>query len=63
MGRRLVSMRSIDDEVSSHALIGGGAKVRVIAAGDSWAVRDVKSALKEAFKRICERPATPVEQK
>jgi hypothetical protein len=36
----------IDDEVSSHALVGGGAKVRVIPAGESWPVREVKSILK-----------------
>ena len=28
-------------------LVGGGAKVRVIAQGESWPVREVKSALKE----------------
>jgi hypothetical protein len=37
----------IDDEVSSHALIGGGGKVRVIPAGESWPVREVKSMLKD----------------
>jgi hypothetical protein len=37
----------VEAEVSSHALVGGGAKVRVIAAGESWPVREVKSALKE----------------
>jgi hypothetical protein len=37
----------IDDEVSSHALEGGGAKVRVIPAGESWPVRQVKSILKD----------------
>ena len=36
-----------DDEVSSHALIGGGGKVRVIPAGESWPVREVKSILKD----------------
>jgi hypothetical protein len=36
----------IDDELSSHALIGEGGKVRVISAGESWAVREVKSVLK-----------------
>ena len=35
-----------DDEVASHALVGGGAKVRVIPAGESWPVREVKDALK-----------------
>jgi hypothetical protein len=37
----------IDDDVSSHALEGGGAKVRVIPAGESWPVRQVKSILKD----------------
>jgi hypothetical protein len=37
----------IEAEVSSHALVGGGAKVRVIAAGENWPLREVKSALKE----------------
>ncbi|XIA64356.1 hypothetical protein ACFIOY_36695 [Bradyrhizobium sp. TZ2] len=37
---------AVDDDVSSHALVGGGVKVRVIAAGESWPVREVKSALK-----------------
>jgi hypothetical protein len=34
----------IDD---SHALLGGGGKVRVIPAGESWPVREVKSLLKD----------------
>lgn len=37
----------IEAEVSSPALVGGGAKVRVIAAGENWPLREVKSALKE----------------
>ena len=37
----------IDDDVSSHALEGGGAKVRVIPAGESWPVRQVKPILKD----------------
>jgi hypothetical protein len=37
----------IDDEVSSHALVGEGGKVRVISAGESWAVPAVKSVLKD----------------
>ena len=36
----------IDDEVSSHALVGEGVKVRVIPAGESWPVPEVKSVLK-----------------
>ncbi|SDJ84844.1 hypothetical protein SAMN05216338_106914 [Bradyrhizobium sp. Rc2d] len=34
-------------EVSSHELIGGGAKVRARAAGESWPVKQVKDALKD----------------
>jgi len=37
----------VADEVSSRALLGSGAKVRVIAAGESWPVRDVKAVLKD----------------
>ena len=37
----------IDDEVSSHALVGEGGRVRVIPAGESWPVQEVKSVLKE----------------
>jgi hypothetical protein len=37
----------VEDEVSSHALVGGGAKVRVISVDENWPVREVKSALKE----------------
>ena len=37
----------IDDEVSSHVLIGEGGRVRATPAGESWPVREVKSVLKE----------------
>ena len=37
----------VEDEVCSHALVGGRAKVRVIAAAEGWPVRDVKSVLKD----------------
>ena len=37
----------IDGEVSSQALVGGDAKVRVIPEGEGWPVREVKSVLKE----------------
>jgi hypothetical protein len=36
-----------DDEISSHMLVGSGVKVHVIAAGESWPVKEVKSVLKE----------------
>ncbi|WP_409191997.1 hypothetical protein [Bradyrhizobium sp. RDM4] len=36
-----------DDDLSSHVLVGAGAKVRVIADRESWPVREVKSVLKE----------------
>lgn len=42
-----LSIVPIDDEVSSHALMGvAGRKVRVIPADESWPVREVKSILK-----------------
>ena len=37
----------IEDEVSSHALIGEGAKVRVSLASESWPLRDFKSVLQD----------------
>lgn len=42
-----LSVVPIDDEVSSHALIGAGGRVRVIPADESWPVREVKSILKD----------------
>jgi hypothetical protein len=42
-----LSVVPTDDEVSSHALIGGGGKVRVISAGESWPITEVKSILKD----------------
>ena len=36
-----------DDDVSSQMFVGEGAKVHVIAAGESWPVKQVKSVLKE----------------
>ena len=36
-----------DDEISSHMLVNGNAKVHVIAASESWPVKAVKSVLKE----------------
>jgi hypothetical protein len=36
-----------DDEISSHMLVSGGTKVHVIAAGEAWPVKEVKSALRE----------------
>ena len=35
------------DDVSSQALVGAGAKVRVIPEGESWPVKEVKSVLKK----------------
>lgn len=40
-----VAVTEIDDEVSSHALVCSGARVRVIPAGESWPVRQVRSVL------------------
>lgn len=36
-----------EDDVASHLLIGGGAKVRVIPEGESWPGREIKNALKD----------------
>jgi hypothetical protein len=41
------SVVAVDDDVASHALVGAGGKVRVLREGESWPVREVKSALKE----------------
>ncbi len=37
-----------DDGVGSHMLMGGGARVHVISAGESWPVKEVKSILRES---------------
>lgn len=37
----------LNDEVASHALVGGSANVRVIPTGESWRVREIKDALKQ----------------
>ena len=42
-----ISVTPSYEEVCSHVLVGGGGEVRVIAAGESWPVKAVKSALKE----------------
>jgi hypothetical protein len=44
-----ITVASAEDDLSSHVLVGGSAKVRVIAAGESWPVRKVKTALKEGW--------------
>ncbi|MGY3698885.1 hypothetical protein HAP41_0000049700 (plasmid) [Bradyrhizobium barranii subsp. apii] len=36
-----------DDDLSSHLLVGGDAKVRAIAEGESWSAGEVKAVLKE----------------
>ena len=35
------------NEIRSHALFGGGAKVRVIPAGESWPVAEVEAVLRK----------------
>lgn len=40
-----LTLTSSDDAISSHELVGGGAKVRVIPAGESWPVAEVRAAL------------------
>ncbi|MBR1366839.1 MULTISPECIES: hypothetical protein [Bradyrhizobium] len=36
-----------EDEVATHELVGGSAKVRVRPAGGSWPASEVKDALKD----------------
>jgi len=42
-----LTVAAADADVASHAPVGGGVKVRVIPAGESWPVREVKDALKQ----------------
>jgi hypothetical protein len=42
-----ITVAPAEDDLSSHLLAGGGAKVRAIAEGESWPVGQVKTALKE----------------
>lgn len=42
-----LAVAAADDDVASHALVGGGVRVRVIPASESWPVREVKDALKQ----------------
>jgi hypothetical protein len=44
-----LEVENIDDDVSSHALVSSSdlSRVRVIAAGESWPVREVKNILKD----------------
>jgi hypothetical protein len=42
-----ITVASAGDDLSSHVLVGGDAKVRVIAEDESWPVGQVKRALKE----------------
>ncbi len=42
-----ITVAPAEDDLSSHVLNGGGAKVRAIAEGQSWPVGQVKTALKE----------------
>jgi hypothetical protein len=36
-----------DNDVSFHVLVGEGAQVHVIAAGENWPVKEIKSVLKK----------------
>jgi hypothetical protein len=42
-------LERIEDEISSHALVSAadGSKVRVIGAGESWPVKQVKNSLRD----------------
>jgi hypothetical protein len=42
-----ISVVPIEDEVGSHALVGGGKKVRVISVEENWSASEVKSVLKD----------------
>jgi hypothetical protein len=42
-----ITVAPSDGDVCSHVLVGEGTKVRVIAAGESWPVKEVKAALKK----------------
>jgi hypothetical protein len=44
-----LKVETIGDEVSSHALVASAdhSRVRVIPAGESWPVREVKNVLKD----------------
>lgn len=42
-----ISVVPIEGEIGSHALLGGGRKVRVISVEDNWSASEVKSALKD----------------
>jgi hypothetical protein len=41
----------INGEITSHALVGADQRVRVIPAGESWSVGQVKSVLKDSKPR------------
>jgi hypothetical protein len=42
-----LTVEPIEDEVSSHLLVGSGVRVRVIPEGQSWPLPEVRSVLKE----------------
>jgi hypothetical protein len=42
-----ITLLKIDDKMSSHALASDAGPVRVIAAGETWPVREVKTILKD----------------
>jgi hypothetical protein len=46
-----IAVVPVDDELSSHALVDGDGNVRVIPAGESWQVRQVRSVLKDGPRR------------
>ena len=46
-----LTVATVDDDVASHALAGGGVKVRVIPAGVSWPMGEVKNTLKQGRSR------------
>lgn len=42
-----LTVAKVEDDVCSHVLVGDAGTVRVIPAGESWPVREVKDALKD----------------
>jgi hypothetical protein len=42
-----LTVATVDDDGASHALVGGDVRVRVLPAGESWPVREVKDTLKQ----------------
>jgi hypothetical protein len=55
-----LSIVPTDDEISSHALIGGGEKVRVTPAGQSWPIREVNPFSRTESRDLRGSGAVPI---